>query len=172
MSKRKEHWLKKTLRYVMSGAPILAFPGFVTASLDAAWAGKMGWAAIWLCVGWVVATVGTYVAEPLVDAKTRHRLLATFLVGVFALIAALGTRYGETLSERGAPPRPISPPPSTPIITAPPPEEPRTPQIHKPRSIRHMSSGGILEKLPPPPTGNCVISGGINNGTQVQNCPN
>jgi hypothetical protein len=96
MARRREHWLKKALRYAVTGAPILAFLGFIATSLGAAWAGKMGWAAIWLCVGWVVLTVGTYFAEPLIDAKVRHRWLATLLVAAAALIVALGIRYGET----------------------------------------------------------------------------
>ena len=96
MASRKEHWFRIATRYAVSGTPTLAFPGFVVASLDSAWQNKMGWAVFWILIGWLVAIIGTWVAEPLVDAKTRHRILATGVVAIIATILSGGVYFYET----------------------------------------------------------------------------
>ncbi len=158
MAKRKEHWFRVAIRYAVSGGPTLAYPGFVAASLDAAWANKMAWAAIWLCVGWCVAIIGTYVAEPLVDAKTKHRFAATLIVGVLATAASVATwHYEQPITNAPIPQKhnlvvpPTSKPASAsvatvlPATTTPPvipTARPMSPRGHLP-NIAAGGSGGI-----------------------------
>lgn len=109
MRHRKEHWVRQSLRYLVTGAPMLAFVGFIATSLDATWNSEMGWAAFWLCLGWVVAVIGTYLAEPLIDAKAKKRWAATILIAVLTTVAIIPIHMYELHYRRQKQPAPAAP---------------------------------------------------------------